>query len=150
LAALPYLAPALIAGAVVVFFLYDRKSVAVTPPLDERNPLRLWSALQMAAGFQIAMSAVALLGDRLGELGIFGAAVALGLTDMDALTASMSSRSTPVIAGVAGRARAVGMLSNTVFKLAASLVLGSPAFRRRAAGGLATLAALIVAALTFL
>jgi hypothetical protein len=42
---------------------------------------------------------------------------------------------------LAAEAIAVGILSNTVFKLAVALVLGVGAFRRMAAAGLVTLAA---------
>ena len=69
-------------------------------------------------------------------------AVVLGLTDMDALTYSMTrlgANSDAVV--LAAEAIAVGILSNTVFKLAAALALGVGVFRRVAAIGLLALAA---------
>ena len=64
----------------------------------------------------------------------------LGLTDMDALTLSMSRLATNGgDAGLAAEAIAVGLLSNTLLKLGLALVLGSTPFRRWVVPGLAGL-----------
>ena len=141
LAASPYLLPPLAAGLLLVF----TRSRGAGPPTDDgskdQSPLRLVNALQLAIAFQVALSAIALLRPRLGEMGLYGVAVALGLTDMDALTVSMSSPTSLIAPSIAGRALLVGMLANTLFKLGLALAIGTPAFRKRTATGLATLAA---------
>lgn len=150
LAALPYLLPPLVVGIAFVFIGTTPASADATPPAVDRSPLRLMNALQMAVAFQMALSIIAMLRPRLGELGIYGAAVALGLTDMDALNVSVSSPANRIEPAIAGRALAIGMLANTLFKLTLAVTIGSPGFRRRAALGLAALAVIGTAALLIL
>ena len=104
-----------------------------------RNPLRLGAAVQMAVAFQVAMSAVAAVRDRWGTVGIYATAGLLGLTDVDALTMSMSRVDASLVATIASRAIAIGILANTLLKLSLSLVFGAPQFRRTAGLGLAGL-----------
>ena len=147
LAAAPYLLPALAAAFILVFVVADGSAgVDGESSADERSPLRFMSALQLALAFQVAISAIGMLKNALGAAGVYGAAVVLGLTDMDALTVSMS-RSSTIAADIAGRALGIGMLANTTFKLSLALVMGSPTFRRRASHGLGLLGALTFAAL---
>jgi uncharacterized membrane protein (DUF4010 family) len=150
LAALPYLLPPLIVGIGFVFIGKSPPSADTTPAPVDRSPLRLMNALQMAVAFQLALSVIAMLRPRLGELGIYGAAVALGLTDMDALNVSVSSPANRIEPAIAGRALAIGMLSNTLFKLTLALTIGAPGFRRRAALGLGALAIVGGAALVIM
>jgi len=150
LAATPFLLPALVVGVLFVVRHDDEASISSADTEPERNPLRLISALQMAIAFQMALSAIGWLRPHLGDVGLYGAAVALGLTDMDALNVSMSSRSSLVDPALAGRALGVGMLANTLFKLGLSFAIGSGEFRRRAAIGLAALAAASAGALGIL
>ena len=77
----------------------------------------------------------------LGTPGLFATATALGLTDMDALTLSMSRREAALAAGIAARAIATGVLSNTFLKLALVVTPGRASFRRRAGFGLTVSAA---------
>jgi uncharacterized membrane protein (DUF4010 family) len=147
LAALPYLAPALAAGSLIVFSRAGPGTSSDEAHPVDQSPLRLMNAVQMAVAFQVALSAIAILGPKLGEIGVYGAAVALGLTDMDALTVSMSSRASRIDAATAGRALAIGMLANTFFKAGVVLLVGAGEFRRRAAAGLAALAAMTLVAI---
>jgi uncharacterized membrane protein (DUF4010 family) len=82
-----------------------------------------------------------------GAAGVLGSAAILGLTDMDALTYSMARLGSAESAPLAARAIAVGILSNTMLKLALVLSLGSPGFRKAAAPGLLALAAAVVVGL---
>ena len=74
-------------------------------------------------------------------------AAVFGLTDMDALTYSMTRVGAGGDPALAARAIAVGMLSNTALKLGLVLVLGAPRFRRAAAPGLLALGAAVIFAL---
>lgn len=106
-----------------------------------QNPLRLGAAIQMAVAFQIVLYAVGWASNRFGSSGLLVSAAVLGLSDVDALTYSMARLSGgPTGPSMAARGLAVGILSNTVFKLALAVSLGRGAFRRLAGVGLAALA----------
>jgi len=116
---------------------------------DVANPLRLTSALKMAIAFQVALSAIAFVRREFGDVGLYGTAAALGLTDVDALTVSMSSPSSSLQPALAARVLTFGILSNTLMKLTLTLVLGRKAFRRAAVTGLLGLAAATAAGMVF-
>lgn len=108
---------------------------------EARSPLRLGSAILMVLGFQAVLMAMAFVRDRFGAGGILTSAALLGLTDMDALTLSMTRLGAePMMLHLAALAMAVGVLSNTLVKLAVVLSIGAAGFRRRAALGLLALA----------
>ena len=113
------------------------------PPI----PLHLTSAIKMAAAFQLVLLLIPVVQRTWGSAGVVGSAAVLGLTDMDALTYSMSRLGSAGAAELAARAIAVGLLANTALKLMLVLSLGSPAFRRAAAPGLFALGAATAAGL---
>jgi uncharacterized membrane protein (DUF4010 family) len=95
----------------------------------------------MAVIFQVAFLAVEFVQARWGTGGILTTATFLGLTSMDALTLTMARRGGGAEgASLAAQAIAIGALSTTLFKLALTLALGAPPFRRVASAGLALLA----------
>ena len=100
----------------------------------------------MAAAFQVVLFLLEVVNRRFGNAGLLASAFALGLTDVDALTASMTSR---VAGGLAAEVGAVaivtGILSNSLTKLAIALVIGRGRFRLLTAIGLVamTLAGLV-------
>jgi uncharacterized membrane protein (DUF4010 family) len=136
-----YLLPPLIVGAALVALAVARPSPEPEHIAPPRSPLGLWSALKMAAAFQLVLTALPFVQQLWGTTGVLASAAFLGATDMDALTLSMCALAAgPDGAGLAAQAIAVGILSNTLLKLGVALALGSNAFRRRAAPGLAALA----------
>jgi uncharacterized membrane protein (DUF4010 family) len=107
-----------------------------------QNPLALASSLQMAAAFQVVLFAIAWVQQSVGSTGVLLSATLLGLTDMDALTVSMTRYGAdPANVRVAAAAIGIGVLSNTMLKLALVVTMGGPHFRARAATGLLGLAA---------
>lgn len=141
LALLPLLVPAFIAGlaAIALGWRAGRgQSDGVEP--DTSNPLRLGAAIRMAVAFQVAIILIGLVRDWWGTLGLFATAGVLGLTDVDALTVSMSRPEAALVASTAARAIAIGILCNTLLKLLVVAVIGRAAYRRRAALGLAGVA----------
>jgi uncharacterized membrane protein (DUF4010 family) len=73
-----------------------------------------------------------------GEAGLLSSAAVLGLTDVDALTATMArSVARTSSLQLAALAIAAGVLSNTAMKMAMALILGRSKFRTIAAGTLA-------------
>jgi uncharacterized membrane protein (DUF4010 family) len=107
----------------------ERPDAAIAP--ITRNPLQLRSALEMTVLFQVVLILVALIGGRFGTTGLLGTAVVVGLNDVDALTLSMAREvgqgSIPVT--LAARAVSVGLLSNTMVKLALAIGAGEGRFR---------------------
>jgi uncharacterized membrane protein (DUF4010 family) len=80
---------------------------------------------------------------------LYGTAAALGLTDIDALTASMSTPAAQLSPNLAAHVLAFGVLVNTVLKLGLTTVLGRSRFRRMASVGLSGLAIASGAGLLF-
>jgi uncharacterized membrane protein (DUF4010 family) len=143
-ALIPYLSPVLASGAVVfgLAYLRQEKARAAEAPEEARNPLGLWSALKMALAFQAVLVAVPFVQQWLGAPGVLASAAALGLTDVDALTYAMARLGeAPEMGALGARGIAVGILSNTVLKLAVALLVGRGDFRRVAGPGLAVLGA---------
>ena len=141
-------APALLGAIVTVIgwrFRAPRTDGAVQPEM--KNPLRLVAAMQMALMFQVSISMIAYVHAHWGVSGVYATAGVLGLTDVDALTMSMSRLDSGLIAGIAASAIAVGILVNTVMKLAVCLAFGGAKFRRIAVPGLLALGAATVVAL---
>jgi uncharacterized membrane protein (DUF4010 family) len=145
-----FLLPPAAVGATILL-LSTRGDTGAEPKvsLDVSNPLRLGAAIQMAAAFQIAMIILSLVRDRWGAMGLYPAAAALGLTDVDALTVSMSTLDASVLPSIAARAIAIGILANTLLKLGLTAVLGKDRFRRVASTGLGGLAAASLVGLLF-
>ena len=146
---LPYLLPALAIGTLFVVRDWRMRPDSTPAQADAppANPLRLDMAIRMTLLFQVAMTAVDWARGMWAAPGLYATAAVLGLTDVDALTVGMSRPSEPIPPVLAGRAIAVGILANTLFKLSMAQVLGSPGFRRGTAMGLSALAAVIAAAL---
>lgn len=153
---LPFLIPAGLVGAAVVAFAWrsntEMPEIAGEQPMswlsgDEKNPLRLGVAIRLAVIFQLAMIAITFARQTWAVKGLYSTAVVLGLTDVDALTVSMSLPSAQLLANVAARAIATGILANTVVKLAISVVVGSPRYRLVAGGILVAMGAAIAIAL---
>jgi uncharacterized membrane protein (DUF4010 family) len=138
LALLPRLLPPFILGIVIVLFAWrdDPAPDATSEPESSRSPLRLSNALNMTIMFQVAMSAITFVRRGFGSLGLYGMGAALGLTNVDALTVSMSEPSAQLPADVAARVLAFGVLVNTVMKLGLAIVVGRSRFRRVASAGL--------------
>lgn len=141
IALIPTLAPAfIVALAFAMWGGRDDRSSPLNKDGAESSPLRLAVAVQLAVAFQIAMIAVALGQRYWGDTGVYTGATVLGLTDVDALTVSMSRPEAHLDVSMAARAITIGVLSNTIVKLGLALALGRHAFRRRTATGLALVA----------
>lgn len=147
------LGPSFLVGiALLVYHVRAHHDTSDGPaPVATSNPLRLGSALLMAVAFQVTVMLMALMSERLGERGILATSVVFGLTDMDALTVSLTRlASDDAMVPVAARAMALGVTANTVLKLALALGLGKGPYRTHTAIGLgalgvATLAGMLLA-----
>lgn len=114
------------------------------------NPLQLGAALQMVVLFQAVLWGVDLARRWFGSAGVVGSGAVLGLTDMDALTATMARGADAIGRPTAVLAIVVGMVSNTLLKTTLAVAIGHPAFKRVAGLGLLAMAlALAVPVLWF-
>ncbi len=101
------------------------------------NPLRLGAAIQMTALFAAVAVALDFVRARFGSGGLFGGALLLGLTDLDALTYSMSRMAASgTAAGIAAQALAIGMAANSLFKAGLALVVGRGRYRLLVGAGM--------------
>jgi uncharacterized membrane protein (DUF4010 family) len=143
-ALLPYVVAPFAAG-VLALAVWLRRSPAA-PHIADRltNPLQIGPALQMAITFQLVLFAVDWIRRMFGNAGILVSGAILGLTDVDALTISMTkSVAAGVAPVVAAQAIAIGVLSNTILKLSLAVALGTPQFRRRTGLALSAMAVAI-------
>jgi uncharacterized membrane protein (DUF4010 family) len=98
-----------------------------TTRLDEpKNPAELMPAILFAAAYALILLAVAAAREHLGDRGLYTVAALSGLTDMDAITLSVTElvsdgKLSPV---VGWRAILIASLSNIVFKSGIAAFLG--------------------------
>lgn len=152
---IPLLGPALAAGIVVLLIALWRErdtrpaERSADSPDDSpqsppnglpHNPLALSTALQMAVAFQVVLFIIAWIQARIGDPGVLVSAGILGLTDMDALTLSMTRlAANPAQLHVAALAIGIGVLANTALKLSVAMALGATMFRVRTGAALLTM-----------
>jgi uncharacterized membrane protein (DUF4010 family) len=109
------------------------------------NPLEFRSAIQMTALFQAVLFLIHFVQSRFGATGVVVTGALVGLTDMDALTLSMSRQAAAgTDLDVAALALATGIVSNTIVKLLISVIVGRGLFRTLVGIGLAAIAAALV------
>jgi uncharacterized membrane protein (DUF4010 family) len=140
-------APSLVALIAIVVGM--RRSRGDEAPVSAMtNPLQLTAALQMALVFQVMLMVVHTAGKMWGSAGVYASAAVLGLTDVDALTVSMA-RGVAYAASIdtAALAIAIGVLANTLMKLALASIFGSPRFQRVAGGTLVLISLVAIATL---
>jgi uncharacterized membrane protein (DUF4010 family) len=133
----PLLAGPFLVGVAAVVVHVRRLDTGAESVAAPANPLQLGAALQMTLLFQFVLFVLHAAERWFGQAGISTSAMLLGLTDGDALTASISNR---VAEGMSQRhgavAIAIGIAANTCMKVALTMAIGQGAFRLRAASGL--------------
>ena len=94
-----------------------------------KNPLQLLSAIEMAGLFQVVLFAVYYMRQWVGDSGLMVSGFVLGLTDVDALTLSMTrSVSTGTTIESACRAITIGIVANSIMKAAIAAAIGNRRF----------------------
>lgn len=119
---------------------------------EYKNPFRLMPSIKFALVFTVVLVVLKLAQRQFGESGIFVASFVAGLTDMDAVTLSMSrlSGSGGIETASAVVAVVLASLANTIVKAGIVLVSGSSGLRVTAGLPLAAVAAASVLALFLL
>jgi uncharacterized membrane protein (DUF4010 family) len=147
IALLPYLAAPFLLG-VAAIALWWRVHPGATPRAEVSNPLQVGPALQMALTFQAVLFGVTLVRQWFGTTGLIASGAVLGVTDVDALTISMTkSVAAGIDAHVAAEAIAVGILVNCVMKTVLALTLGTRTFGRWAGPAIASMGVAIAVAI---
>ena len=143
IAFIPYAATGLAAGALALTAMaWPRRQSPSTSDHepDEGSPLQVRAALQMAGFFQIVMILIGAVTAWWSLRALLVTAAIVGLTDLDALTLSLSRQATALDPQLAARALAVGVVSNTRLKLSVAMALGANLYRWRVSAALATIA----------
>lgn len=150
LAVLPYLiAPFLIGVALILYSL--RSQPDNNASFEEKNPLRLLTAVQLALLFVAVQYGVTFAKLWFGNLGLFGSATLLGSADIDALVVSLSPLVHQGLAATeAARAIVLGIISNMAFKLTIASIYGEKGFRLKTGLGLAAVIATLALGLRYL
>jgi uncharacterized membrane protein (DUF4010 family) len=122
----------LVALTMTVFAATRPQASSHDHPSESANPLQLGTAVKLALAFQLAVLAIDYLRAWFGELGVFAGAALAGLTDMDALTMSLSRLAKDgAFAETAAAALVIGVVANTVLKTVAAVALGESSYRRK-------------------
>jgi uncharacterized membrane protein (DUF4010 family) len=138
-ATLPYLIAPFVIGVGLALHSLRRPSEGPAS-LEEKNPLRILTAIYLALLFASTQYGVTFARIWLGRGGMLGSAALLGSADVDALVASLA----PMVrqgmqAAEAAKAIVLGIIGNTMVKFVISIMLGRAGFRWKAALGLASI-----------
>jgi uncharacterized membrane protein (DUF4010 family) len=145
---IPVFLPAFVIGVLGFVLGMRRKDGEDADRQGPGNPLEFWSALQMTALFQGVLFLIYFVQSRFGASGVVVTGALLGLTDVDALTLSMSRQAASgTDLNVAGLALATGIASNTVVKMLIGVTVGSGQFRAIVGIGLTAMTAALVTAM---
>jgi uncharacterized membrane protein (DUF4010 family) len=133
-AALPLLAMFACMGLLTLKIWFGHRAAAEPMP-DQENPTELKPAILFAVLFAAVLVAVAAARDYLGPGGLYLVAVLSGLTDMDAITLSVTQlvNSATLPAGTGWRLILVASMSNLAFKAGIVAVIGDRKLARQMA-----------------
>ncbi len=132
--ALPLGAMALICLGGAAYFWRSSDKEAKPGGEDLRNPFEIMTALKFGALLALVMFLVRALRDWLGDVGVYLIALLSGITDVDAVTLSMSRLASEDLAmNVAARAIVLAVIANTVFKILLTAFIARGKMARRVA-----------------
>ncbi len=145
-----YLGPPFLAGLIALALAWRSLRGSSSVPSALQNPLQIRAALEMAALFQIVLVGVHFVRSWVGESGLLATGFVLGLTDVDALTLSMTrSVSSGTTIDAACRAILMGVIANSLMKAGIAIAIGERRFAWRTAASLAAIATSGAAILAF-
>lgn len=143
-----YLAAPFVAGLVAVGLSWRSLRGDRAEPDGVKNPLQLKNAIELALLFQVVLYAVYYVRQWVGDSGLMVTGFVLGLTDVDALTLSMTrSVATGIAIEMACRAILVGIIANSIMKAIIAFAIGARRFAWHAGAALAAMASAGAAAL---
>jgi uncharacterized membrane protein (DUF4010 family) len=146
-----YLAAPFITGLVAVGLAWRSLRGARAESDGIRNPLQLKNAIELALLFQVVLYVVYYVRQWVGDSGLMATGFVLGLTDVDALTLSMTrSVATGIAIEMACRAILMGIIANSIMKAIIAFALGTRRFAWQAGAALVAMAGAGAAALLLL
>jgi uncharacterized membrane protein (DUF4010 family) len=138
---MPYVSIAGIIGVgVLALALWRRPSSDGAPPAADESPLQLRAALVMTVLFAFVLVIISAVIAWWSLRALMLTSAMIGLTDLDALTLSLARNGAGLSPEQAGRALAVGVLSNTLLKGAVAVVIGQGRYRAITGGVLGAMA----------
>jgi uncharacterized membrane protein (DUF4010 family) len=125
LLALPYILTTAV-GIFMAVRLYKKSPNEVkTPSIINKNPLELEEAVKFALIFAVIYGATYYISSKYGNIGVYIISFISGLTDVDAITLSLSSLSKQDLSLIsAGMGIAIASVSNSLFKLSLVWIFG--------------------------
>lgn len=132
--AIPLLAMAAVsAGAVALMIFRDRSHSGERGDVKLSNPFELGRAFQFGAFFVFILVVSRWASETFGDAGTYFTGLLAGLTDVDAITLSMSNlvKTQAIAPEVATRTIVIAVASNTVVKAVMAVALGGWGFARR-------------------
>jgi uncharacterized membrane protein (DUF4010 family) len=122
-----------VAGFAALIYFRDRsgsRTAASNNDLDVKNPFSLTSAAKFATFFAVVLLAVKIVQQHFPPSGLYAVAGLAGLTDVDAITLSMSDFAKSNDLRVAVIAIVIAALSNTLVKTGIAFVVAGPLLGR--------------------
>jgi uncharacterized membrane protein (DUF4010 family) len=109
----------------VILFYYNKNDTQQTPEPD--NPAQFKTAIIFAFLYAVILLAIAFVKDKFGQVGLYFVAIISGLTDMDAITLSLSNMMNDerIEAATGWNLILLAALSNLVFKGAIAVFIGN-------------------------
>jgi uncharacterized membrane protein (DUF4010 family) len=129
----PFLVMALVVGGFAAFLYYrsgGSDGTAGKKGVNVQNPFSLTAAAKFAALFAVVLLAVKIVQANFPPTGLYAVAAIAGLTDVDAITLSMSELAKSGEARIAVIAIVIAALSNTLVKCGMAFVLAGSTFGR--------------------
>ena len=126
----PFVAMAVVVGGFAAFLYFRDGSVngaAAKGDLKVENPFSLTAAAKFAVFFAVVLLAVKIAQEHFPPSGFYAVAAVAGLTDVDAITLSMSEFAKAGEVYVAVIAIVIASLTNTIVKCGIAFVLAGPA-----------------------
>lgn len=122
------------AGGLSALFIYKKTAMPSTSAdakVEVENPLDLVGAIKFGAMYTGILFLIHFIRQYAGTQGVYLAGVLSGLTDVDAISISMSNMAgNPIAWEVAQHTIVLATLSNSIVKYSMSLLWGSPSLRR--------------------
>lgn len=137
-----YLAAPFIAGLAAVALAWRSLRGSHAEGGSVGNPLQLKSAIELTLLFQVVLYVVYYVRQWVGDAGLMATGFVLGLTDVDALTLSMTRGvATGIAIEMACRAILMGIIANSIMKAIISFAIGTRRFGWQAGAALIAMAA---------
>lgn len=128
-------------GFTFCFFLWKRSGSEKSDEVPLSNPFNILPAVKFGLLYALIVFIARFVGERAGESGVYIVSILSGLTDVDAITLTLSqiSKKDPTKLNQATIAITLAAFSNTILKASMASLMGSVLFRRNIIIGFTTI-----------